>query len=74
MRSDQIVDDVMRELPPSIAVFLRYGMYCVGCPIAPFHSVEEACRAHGIEPESFLAALRAAAASGEAEPVEDSTG
>ncbi|WP_119390973.1 DUF1858 domain-containing protein [Taklimakanibacter lacteus] len=59
VRSDQIVDDVMRELPPAIAIFLRYGMLCVGCPVAPFHTLEEACRAHGVEQELFLTALRA---------------
>jgi hybrid cluster-associated redox disulfide protein len=73
MRSDQIVDDVMREVPPTIAVFLKYRMYCVGCPIAPFHSVAEACRAHGIEQELFLAALRTVA-SEEANPREESAG
>jgi hybrid cluster-associated redox disulfide protein len=36
-------------------------MSCVGCPIAGFHSVDDACREHGIDRENFLAALRAAA-------------
>ena len=72
VRLDQIVDDVMRRQPATIAVFLRYRMLCVGCFIAPFHSVEDACCAHGIEPETFLAALQAAGKPEEAEAGEES--
>ena len=62
MRADQIVDDVMRRWPATVGVFLGYKMYCAGCPIVLFHTVEDACRAHGVEREAFLAELRAAAA------------
>lgn len=37
-------------------------MGCVGCPIASFHTVADACIEHGVCPETFLAALREAAA------------
>ena len=57
---DTLVDDVMREFPETIRVFLDYGMHCVGCPIGGFHSVEDSCRAHGIDATAFLAALRRA--------------
>jgi hybrid cluster-associated redox disulfide protein len=56
---DCLVDDVMRRWPASIRVFLDFRMGCVGCPIASFHSVDDACREHGIDREGFLAALRA---------------
>jgi hypothetical protein len=38
-------------------------MGCVGCPIASFHTVADACREHRVSPEIFLAALRQTAAS-----------
>jgi hybrid cluster-associated redox disulfide protein len=38
-------------------------MGCIGCPIAEFHSVDDACREHGIDRDQFLAALQLAAAS-----------
>jgi hybrid cluster-associated redox disulfide protein len=65
MRIDyaSLVDDVMRGRPASIRVFLDFKMRCVGCPIAGFHSVEDAAREHGIDPGRFLAALRMAPAS-----------
>jgi hybrid cluster-associated redox disulfide protein len=52
-----LVDDVMRASPQTIRVFLQFKMGCVGCPIASFHTVEDACREHGIEPAAFLQAL-----------------
>src|SRR4029079_3268030 len=55
------VDEVMRQWPATIRIFLDFRMSCVGCPIAGFHTVEDACREHGAAPESFLSALRAAA-------------
>jgi hybrid cluster-associated redox disulfide protein len=56
-----LVDDVMRRRPATIRVFLDFKMNCVGCPIASFHSVEEACEEHGIDIATLLAALRAIA-------------
>jgi hybrid cluster-associated redox disulfide protein len=56
---DDLVDDVMSERPATIRIFLAFKMRCVGCPIACFHDVADACREHGVEPETFLAALRA---------------
>ena len=59
--SHSLVDDVMSRWPATIRVFLDFRMSCVGCPIAGFHSVGDACGEHGIDRENFLAALRAAA-------------
>jgi hybrid cluster-associated redox disulfide protein len=36
-------------------------MDCVGCPIAAFHSVEEAGREHGIDAHAILLKLRSVA-------------
>lgn len=51
------VDDVMQRWPATLGVFIRFGMKCIGCPIAPFHSVEDACREHALAEEKVLAAL-----------------
>jgi len=60
--SHLIVDDVMTRWPVTIRVFLDFKLGCVGCPIASFHSVDDACREHGIDAGSFVAALRGAVA------------
>jgi hybrid cluster-associated redox disulfide protein len=56
-----LVDDVMRDYPATIRVFLDFRIKCIGCPVARFHTVDDACREHGIECETFLRALQAAA-------------
>jgi len=56
-RSDDLVDDIMSTAPHTIRVFLAFRMGCVGCPIATFHTVEDACREHSIDRDKFLAAL-----------------
>ena len=56
-RSDDLVDDIMQSAPHTIRVFLAFRMACVGCPIATFHTVDDACREHGIDRKKFLAAL-----------------
>jgi hybrid cluster-associated redox disulfide protein len=58
--TEMTVDSVMHRWPSTIRVFLDFGMHCVGCPIATFHSVDEACTEHGIDLENFLERLRAA--------------
>jgi hybrid cluster-associated redox disulfide protein len=67
MRSDVILDlslaDIMSDSPSTIGVFLSHQMRCVGCPIAPFHTLPDAAREHGLplkdlaeEIEALLAA------------------
>jgi hybrid cluster-associated redox disulfide protein len=59
--ADSLVDDVMRQWPTTIRVFLDFRMRCVGCPITCFHTVADACREHAVDDGSFLRALRATA-------------
>jgi len=58
--SDLPVGDVMACWPATIRIFLDFKLGCVGCPIACFHSIDDACREHGIDQASFVAALRGA--------------
>ncbi len=60
---DDLVDDVMSAAPETIRVFLAFRMGCVGCPIACFHTVDDACREHSVDRDAFLEALRSVAAT-----------
>ena len=66
---DMSVDEIMRRWPATIRVMMRNGMLCIGCPIGVFHTVSDACAAHGLDEDSFvgelLEALRSAAAADE---------
>lgn len=46
--------------PATAEVFLSRRMLCFGCPIAPFHTVIDACAEYGLEEAPFRAALRSA--------------
>jgi hybrid cluster-associated redox disulfide protein len=53
---------VMRRWPSTIRVFLDFRMKCVGCPIAAFHSIDEACAEHEVDAAVFLPKILEAAA------------
>ena len=55
---DDLVADVMKGQPAAIRVFLDFRMGCVGCPIACFHTVDDACSEHHVDRDAFLQALR----------------
>lgn len=55
-----VMEDIMRRWPGTIRVVLSHGLLCVGCPVAPFHTVDDAIREHAIDGESFRSDLRAA--------------
>ena len=57
---DSPVNEVMSGWPATIRVFLDFRMGCVGCPIACFHTVDDACSEHRIDREAFMNALRIA--------------
>lgn len=50
--------------PGAATAFLSHHMLCFGCPIAPFHTVIDACRDYTLDESLFRAELRAAAQAG----------
>ncbi|MBN9071294.1 MAG: DUF1858 domain-containing protein [Rhizobiales bacterium] len=59
---DLVMDDIMRRWPATIEVILRHRLLCVGCPVASFHTVDDAVREHGIDGADFRSDLLAAIA------------
>lgn len=57
---DMPVDEIMRRWPATIRTFMRHRMLCIGCPIGVFHTVADACAAHGLDQDAFEAELLAA--------------
>ena len=55
---DMSMDEIMRRWPAAIRVVLDHGLLCVGCPIAPFHTVDEAIHEHGVDGVRLREALR----------------
>ena len=67
---DDLVHDVMTDRPETIRVFLDFRMGCVGCPIACFHTVDDACGEHHVDRDAFLKALREVVESRQEQPPE----
>jgi hybrid cluster-associated redox disulfide protein len=62
---DMTMDAIMRTWPVAISVLIKHDMLCIGCPIATFHTLAEACRAHGIDEGVFVSDLGNAIVSNE---------
>jgi len=56
------VDDVMQLWPTTMRALLRRRMACVGCHVAPFHTVQDVARAYHVPVEMLLRELRESAA------------
>ena len=59
---DMTIDEVMRLWPQTIGVLIAYNMLCIGCALAPFHTVIDAAVEHGMDENRFLADLNRAIA------------
>ena len=57
---DLPLEDLMSLWPQTIPVFLRHNMLCVGCLIAPFHTVIDACAEYNLNVAAFYQELDAA--------------
>ena len=58
--ADCIVQGVIERHPQTIAVFARYRLQCVGCYIAPFHTVADSARENAVTLDTLLDALNRA--------------
>ncbi|MBU1136082.1 MAG: DUF1858 domain-containing protein [Nanoarchaeota archaeon] len=46
--------EVLEKFPESAEVFLEAGMHCISCPMAMMESIEEGCKAHGIDVNEII--------------------
>lgn len=40
-------------------IFMEFGMHCLGCPHATAEAIEDACAAHGSDPDALVEKLNA---------------
>ncbi|MFT6426106.1 MAG: hybrid cluster-associated redox disulfide protein [Celeribacter sp.] len=57
---DLPLDVLLRLWPETIPVFMRHKMLCVGCLVAPFHTVLDACREYELDVDAFYIELATA--------------
>ena len=56
---DTPLSELIADWPETVEVFFRHQMLCVGCLVAPFHTVTDACKEYGLEIDAFCAELTA---------------
>lgn len=54
---DMIISDLIQVDPNIVAILMRAGMHCIGCPSAQGESLEEACMVHGIPVEKLVSVI-----------------
>jgi hybrid cluster-associated redox disulfide protein len=57
---DLSMDKILRLWPATIRVLLRHKVLCIGCPLAVFHTVADACIEHCLNDEAFVTELEQA--------------
>jgi hybrid cluster-associated redox disulfide protein len=55
---DLSLAELMARHPATVRVFIDRHMLCVGCPIAPFHTLVEAADEHGLILDELRRAVR----------------
>ena len=55
---DTLISDIVLNCPEAMPAFQSIGMHCMGCAMASGESLEQACAAHGVDPDSFIIALK----------------
>ena len=53
------VADVLLRRPLAARILVNHRMHCVGCAIAPFETLEEACGIYRVSLQHLLAELNA---------------
>ena len=54
---DMIIADLIKVDPNIVAILMRAGMHCIGCPSAQGESLAEAAMVHGIDGELLIAQI-----------------
>ena len=46
--------EILEKHPEAVEILMNKGMHCCGCPMAQMESLEDGCKAHGINPDEVV--------------------
>jgi hybrid cluster-associated redox disulfide protein len=49
-----LIQDIVHDRPAAVLVFVRHGLHCPGCYMAPFHTVEDSARAYAVSIDPLM--------------------
>ncbi len=52
--ADCLVQEVVERHPQAVAIFTRHRLQCVGCYIAPYHTIADSAREYALPLEPLL--------------------
>ncbi|MEZ5810146.1 MAG: hypothetical protein R3D45_01930 [Rhizobiaceae bacterium] len=58
---DQPLEELMRQWPSAVPVFIRHNILCVGCALSSFHCLRDASALHGVDSRMIVREILAAA-------------
>jgi len=54
------ISEIVEKYPQTLSLLLEKGLHCIGCPLAPDETFEEAAKVHGFDLEELLQDLNKA--------------
>ncbi len=55
---ETMLSDILENCPEAMPAFQAIGMHCMGCALASGENIEQACAAHGVDPDEFVEGLK----------------
>ena len=55
---ETLISEIIENAPQAMPLFQSIGMHCMGCALASGENIEQACYAHGVNPDEFVTALK----------------
>ena len=56
---ETLISEIVNNCPEAMPAFQAIGMHCMGCALASGETLQQACAAHGVDPDEFLVGLKA---------------
>jgi len=56
---ETMISEILENCPEAMPKFQELGMHCLGCALATAETLEQACAAHGVDPDEFVIELKA---------------
>lgn len=53
-----MLSEILENCPEAMPAFQAIGMHCMGCALASGENLEQACAAHGVDPDEFVEGLK----------------
>ena len=55
---ETMLSEILENCPEALPAFQAIGMHCMGCALASGENLEQACAAHGVDPDEFIEGLK----------------